>query len=328
MPANVRPPFDPELEAALALVAVQNPATIRPGMISALRAAPGALTVDELIDGRPITHREVRVPGYDGHELVLSVFARTDHADAGPGIYHTHGGGMIIGDRFSGVEVALEWVDRFDAVCVSVEYRLAPEFRDPYPVEDCYAGLTWTADHTSELGIDPGRLIIAGASAGGGLAAGTALLARDRGGPALAGQVLIYPMLDDRNATVSSQQFVGIGVWDRESNETGWSAYLGERRGTDQVPIYAAPARAADLSGLPPAYIDVASAEVFRDEVVAYASQLWADGGVAELHVWPGGFHGCDLMVPHARLSRAMRQVRTEWVGRVLAESEGTAPGR
>jgi acetyl esterase/lipase len=320
MPANVRPPFDPELEPALAQIGVQTPPTIRPSMIRALRAAPGAPTVDELIDGRPIAHREVRAPGYDGHELILSVFARTDHAGAGPGIYHTHGGGMIIGDRFSNVEVLLEWVDQFDAVCVSVEYRLAPEFRDPYPVQDCYAGLTWTADHAAELGIDPGRLIIAGASAGGGLAAGTALLARDRGGPALAGQVLIYPMLDDRNATVSSQQFVGIGVWDRESNETGWSAYLGERRGTDQVSIYAAPARAADLSGLPPAYIDVASAEVFRDEVVAYASQLWADGGVAELHVWPGGFHGCDVLVPHARLSQAMRQVRTEWVGRLLAE--------
>jgi acetyl esterase/lipase len=318
MPANVRPPFDPELEAALFLVARQNPPTIRPGMIKVLRAAPGALTVDELIDGRPITHREVLVPGYAGHELTLSVFAPAGHAASGPGIYHTHGGGMIIGDRFNGVEVALEWVDRFGAVCVSVEYRLAPEFPDPYPVEDCYAGLTWTADHAAELGIDPERLIIAGASAGGGLAAGTALLARDRRGPALAGQVLIYPMLDDRNATVSSQQFVGVGVWDRESNVTGWSAYLGQRRGTDEVSIYAAPARATDLSGLPPAYIDVASAEVFRDEAVAYATQLWADGGTAELHVWPGGFHGCDLLVPHARLSRAMLAVRTEWVGRLL----------
>ena len=223
---------------------------------------------------------------------------------------------MIFGDRFTGIEVPLDWVERFDAVCVSVEYRLAPEFPDPYLVEDCYAGLRWTAEHAAELGIDPGRLIIAGGSAGGGLAAGTALLARDRHGPPLAGQVLIYPMLDDRNQTVSAHQFAGIGVWDRGSNETGWAAYLGERFGTDDVPIYAAPARAADLSGLPPAYIDVASAEVFRDEAVAYASQIWADGGVAELHVWPGGFHGFDLMAPEARISREAIAARTNWVAR------------
>jgi acetyl esterase/lipase len=226
---------------------------------------------------------------------------------------------MIVGDRFTGMETLLDWVERFDAVCVSVEYRLAPEFPDPYLTEDCYAGLVWTAEHADELGIDPGRLVIAGASAGGGLAAGTALLARDRHGPRLAGQVLMCPMLDDRDATVSSHQFSGIGAWDRSSNVTGWSAYLGERRGTGDVSVYAAPARATDLSGLPAAFIDVASAEVFRDEAVAYAGQIWADGGIAELHVWPGGFHGFELMAPHSRLGQVSRQVRNDWLERLLS---------
>jgi acetyl esterase/lipase len=126
------------------------------------------------------------------------------------------------------------------------------------------------------------------------------------------------PMLDDRNTTVSSHQFVGTGGWDRGSNDTGWNAYLGERRGTSDVPVYAFPSRATDLSGLPAAFIDVGSAEVFRDEAVAYASQLWADGGVAELHVWPGGFHGYELMAPHAQLSQVSKQARTDWVARLF----------
>ena len=203
---------------------------------------------------------------------------------------------MIAGNPRSGLAGVLPWVVDHDAVLVSVDYRLAPEFPDPYPVEDCYAGLVWTAENAAELGIDPERVIITGSSAGGGLSAGTALLARDRKGPKLIGQVLVYPMLDDRNETVSSHQYDGAGLWDRQSNLLGWTCLLGERRGTDDVSIYAAPARATDLSGLPPAFIDVGSAEVFRDEDVAYASALWAAGVQAELHVWPGAFHGSDLV--------------------------------
>jgi acetyl esterase/lipase len=319
MAADVRPPYDAELEAALAVLGDQLPSTITPDMIAAMRGVPVTAPIEELLKGRNISHREVTVPGYQGYEMAMSVFAREGRAGSGPGIYHTHGGGMIIGDRFTGTETMLDWVERFDAVCVSVEYRLAPEFPDPYLTEDCYAGLTWTAEHAAELGIDPSRLVIAGASAGGGLAEGTALLARDRRGPDLAGQVLMCPMLDDRDATVSSRQFNGIGVWDRGSNVTGWSAYLGERRGTDDVSIYAAPARATDLSGLPAAFIDVASAEVFRDETVAYAGQIWADGGVAELHVWPGGFHGFELMAPQSRIAQVSRQVRNDWLARLLS---------
>jgi acetyl esterase/lipase len=315
-----RPPFDPELEATLALLGDQLPPSITPEMIPLLRqgASPFDLSVDDVLAEAGIARRDVTIPGHDGDEIQVSVLSRQGRTGIGPGVFHTHGGGMILGDRFVGLQHFLRWITEFDAVVVTVEYRLAPEFPDPYPVRDCYAGLVWTAKHADELGIDPDRLIIAGASAGGGLAAGTAMLARDEGGPALAGQVLIYPMLDDRDQTVSTAQIDGVGVWDRTSNITGWSALLGDRRATADVSVYAAPARATDLSGLPPAFIDCGSAEVFRDEDVAYATALWQAGVQAELHVWPGGFHGFDMMAPHTAIAQAMVAARDSWVARVL----------
>ncbi|MEV8368228.1 alpha/beta hydrolase [Microbacterium sp. NPDC064584] len=314
------PPFDVELGAVLAALGEMLPPTLTPEMIAPMRQGGLLATpIDELIGDRPIRHEEHRVPGPAGApDITLSIFTRTDHVAPGPGIFHTHGGGMILGDRFTGAEEYLNWVVELDAVVVSVEYRLAPENPDPAPVDDCYAGLVWTAAHADELGIDPDRIVIGGASAGGGLAAGVTLTARDLGGPALAGQLLIYPMLDDRNETASSHQVDGFGVWDRGSNDTGWDALLGDRRKTDAVSIYAAPARAADLTNLPPAFIDVASAEVFRDEDVAYAVRIWEQGGVAELHVWPGGFHGFDAMAPQAALSLRARAARLDWLRRIL----------
>jgi acetyl esterase/lipase len=314
------PPFDVELGAVLAALGEMLPPTLTPEMIAPMRQGGLLATpIDEIIGDRPIRHEERTVPGPEGApDITLSIFSRTDHVAGGPGIFHTHGGGMIIGDRFTGAEEYLNWVMELDAVVVSVEYRLAPENPDPAPVDDCYAGLVWTAAHAEELGIDPARLVIGGGSAGGGLAAGVTLKARDLGGPALAGQLLIYPMIDDRNETASSHQVDGFGVWDRGSNDTGWDALLGDRRKTDAVSIYAAPARATDLSNLPPAFIDVASAEVFRDEDVAYATKIWEQGGVAELHVWPGGFHGFDAMAPQAALSLRARAARVDWLRRIL----------
>ncbi|RKT86343.1 Acetyl esterase/lipase [Saccharopolyspora antimicrobica] len=318
MTRNTRPPFDPELEAVLAIVNAEVPA-ITPETIPALREAGNQMeAVEEMLRTAGVTRRDLTIPGYEGADLPVSVFARADHTEAGPGFYQIHGGGMIMGDRTTGMSHFLPWIVEHDAVVVAIEYRLAPEFPDPYPVEDCYAGLLGTAEHAAELGIDPDRLIISGASAGGGLAAGTALLARDRKGPELAGQVLIYPMLDDRDQSVSTAQYDGFGLWDRQSNLTGWNALLGERRGTEDVSIYAAPARATDLSGLPPAFIDCGSAEVFRDEDVAYATALWRSGVQAELHVWPGGFHGFDVAAPHTALARGMAAARNAWVARLL----------
>jgi acetyl esterase/lipase len=173
-------------------------------------------------------------------------------------------------------------------------------------------------EHGQDLHIDPERLMIAGSSAGAGIAAGVALLARDRGGPSLIAQLLNSPMLDDRNDSISSHQYTHTGSWSRESNDTGWDALLGERRGTEDVSPYASPARATDLSGLPPAFVDVGSAEVFRDEAVGYASALWAAGVQAELHVWAGGFHMFHGPAPTAAVSIAAVTARAGWVARTL----------
>lgn len=177
--------------------------------------------------------------------------------------------------------------------------------------------------------MDPTRLVVAGTSAGGGLAAGVTLLARDRATPTVAAQVLICPMLDHRGITVSTQQYPAPNVWSRESNAFAWGALLG---GVDPASISscASPAIAADLSGLPTTHIDAGSAEVFRDEAQAYAARIWAAGGQAELHVWAGGTHGFDAMAPHTMLGRTARDTRTEWMKRVIggAPAEGNPAQR
>jgi acetyl esterase/lipase len=201
---------------------------------------------------------------------------------------------------------------------VSVAYRLAPETHHPGPVDDCYAGLQWLATHAAEVGVDQERVVLAGASSGAGLAAATVLLARDRGGPSVHGQLLSSPMLDDRSDSISARQMTGLGPWDRASNQFAWGALLGAGSDGADVSPYAAPARARDLSHLPPTFIDAGSAEIFRDEAVAYASRIWAAGGDTELHVWPGGYHRFDYLAPSAVLSREARAARVAWLRRQL----------
>ena len=321
------PPFDPEIAAHLTAINEWLPATITPDMIPAGRELPADSpqppTNEELAADGLFEVEEQMVPGPPGApDVALLICRPTGVTEPRPIVYSIHGGGMVTGTHRWGMP--LDWAGELGLVVVSVEYRLAPEHPHPAPVEDCYAGLLWTAEHAKEIGGDPDRIVLAGGSAGGGLAAAVALLARDRGGPCAIGQMLMSPMLDDRNDTPSAHQMAGLGVWDRTSNETGWSALLGEARGTADVSPYAAPARADDLSGLPPAFIDVGSAETFRDEDVAYASRIWQAGGIAELHVWPGGFHGFDTLVPEAALSVAARAAQLRWLRRLLGETAQT----
>ncbi|MDH6522662.1 acetyl esterase/lipase [Streptomyces sp. SAI-135] len=319
----VPPPFDPELAAALeAMKEMLSPSLTLDGLADARAGLGPLLPSDEVLTGGGAFEIEDRsVPGPAGApDISLLICRPVAPAAPRPVVYHIHGGGMVLGNNRFGVDMVLEWAKELDAVVVSVEYRLAPENPHPAPVEDVYAGLVWTAEHAKEIGGDPERIIIAGASAGGGLTAALALLTRDRKGPQPIAQVLICPMLDDRNDTPSVHQMVGIGNWDRTANETGWTALLGEQRGGPDVPAYAAPARAEDLSGLPPAFLDVGSAESFRDEVVTYASRIWQAGGVAELHVWPGGFHGFDGLAPQAALSQTARAARLQWLRRIVGE--------
>ena len=271
---------------------------------------------ESLLAGREITDKDIEIRGPSG-QLTMSVFAPEKQVSDAPGIYWIHGGGMITGDRF-GAGDALDLAQSHGAVVVSPEYRLAPEHPSPAPIDDCYAGLLWFAEHTRELGVDPARLILAGGSAGGGLAAGAALRIRDEGGPALAGLILLSPMLDDRMTSVSSQQFIGGVPWTRMSNEFGWRSLLGDRAGGEGVSIYEAPGRAEDLVGLPPTFVDVGSADLFRDEGVSFASRIWACGGSAELHVWPGGYHGFEQMAPTSTLAVTAVAARERWLDRLL----------
>jgi len=320
--ASTHPPFDPELGAALAAMAPELQHPLLPGDIPAWRAELQELlpvSDETLRRGGAVELEERQVPGPAGAPgLSVLILRPARGSGPWPGIYHTHGGGMVLGNNRFGADEVATWVEQIGVVGVSVEYRLAPEHPHPAPVEDRYAGLVWTAEHAGELGIDPARLIIAGASAGGGLAAGTALLARDRGGPALSHQILMCPMLDDRCVTPSSQELDREGVWDRTSNLTGWTALLGDACGGPDVSPYAAPARARDLSGLPPAFIDVGSVETFRDEDIEYAARLSRAGVSVEFHLWPGGFHGFDMMVPQSELARIARATRLAYLRRAL----------
>ena len=318
----VRPPFDPELSAVAegvrAVLGTLDEETLPKLRAISAEGIPGIAAAD-LTAGGQVTLEEHTAAGPEGApDITLLVLRPATGSGPWPAIYHTHGGGMVVGDRRTGPEMFLPYITEIGAVVVSVEYRLAPEHPDPAPVEDCYAGLVWTAKHAEELGIDPDRILIAGASAGGGLAAGTALLARDRGFPNLTHQVLICPMIDDRLETPSSRMLDCEGVWDRNDNLYGWTALLGDRRGGDDVSIYAAPARATDLSGLPRSYVDVGTVESFRDEAITYAMRLAQAGVNVDLHVWGGGFHGFDLMAPHAAVSRAAQAARDEFLRRAL----------
>lgn len=273
------------------------------------------------IAGRAVVCEDRVIPGPAGAPDVEITIVRPAHGAArlAPAALSIHGGGMVLGTRFFGTPELLDLAERFDVVGVAVEYRLAPEHPGPAQAEDCYAALVWMAAHADELGIDPARIMVSGASAGGGLSAAVALMARDRGGPAIVGQLLNCPMLDDRNESVSARQYDGIGAWDRNNNDTAWDAICGASRFTDAVSPYTAPSRATDLAGLPPAFIEVGAAETFRDEAVDYANRIWATGGQAELHVWAGGYHGFSGFSPDAIVSLAANAARYSWIRRILS---------
>lgn len=312
--------------------AIDIDALLDPEIAEALRSMPrmGAFSFDQLPAMREqraaqapavvlsdrVERRDCVVPGPPGAPDIKLRIHRPAGADAlRPCVYWMHGGGYVFGTyemedlRFD------KWCPPVDCVGVSVEYRLAPETPYPGPLEDCYAGLAWVHRNAAALGVDPMRIGIGGASAGGGLAAGLALLARDRAEVPLAFQLLIYPMIDDRMTTTSSGW--DVPIWPPGANKSGWAAYLGELAGGD-VPIYAAAARAADLAGLPPALIVVGALDGFLDEDVDYALRLTHAGVPTELHVYPGGPHGFDALLPGTALARRARKAMEEWLTRAV----------
>ncbi len=279
--------------------------------------------VDALLQAMPtpqmpddVTVTEASAPSLDGGpDVRLKVYTPDEPRAAVGGIYWIHGGGMVLMSADSDDAQCALRASSHRCTVVSVDYRLAPETPAPGPVDDCYAGLVWFAEHASRLGV-PGPIMIGGASAGGGLAAGTALRARDSGGPALVGQLLVYPMLDHRNDTPSSRAIQDTRVWNRAANVVAWEAYLGDGEPT----IYSSPALATDLSGLPPAYVDVGTYDMFHDEDVAYAVALNRAGTPCELHVYPGAFHGSPGFVPDHPTSVRWRADEEAFIARCLAD--------
>ncbi|MYB22391.1 MAG: alpha/beta hydrolase [Chloroflexi bacterium] len=270
--------------------------TVMEGLREMLAAAP-------LPDN--VSVEDHMAPGPDGApNVMVRTYRPASLPTNAPALYYIHGGGMVLGDVAGSDPYCANVADQLNVMVASVEYRLAPEHPFPAPIEDCYAGLRWFASSADEFGIDRSRIAIGGGSAGGGLAAGLALVARDRGEVEVCFQLLVFPMLDDRNVTRSSQAIVDDRVWNRAANLAGWDAYLSGNAGGDDVSPYAAPSRATDLAGLPPAYINVGTLDLFVDEDIAYAQALLAADVPVELRVYPGAFHGSNLMAPDTEISK------------------------
>jgi acetyl esterase/lipase len=226
-----------------------------------------------------------------------------------------HGGGFVMGDLATEHPWAVRVADGSGALVVSVGYRLAPEHRFPAALDDAYAVLTWTAKHAAELGIDPGRIAIGGHAAGAGLAAAVALRARDQQGPPIRFQLLNQPQLDDRQETWSARHFTDTPFMTRDKAAASWRHYLGSAAASP----YAAPARADNLSGLPPAYIASAEFDPNRDEAIDYAQRLLHASVPVDLHQWPGTFHGSQAILSADVSQRQIAELATA-LGRALAE--------
>ena len=296
-------PLDSEIATALA-----GPAGAVGGLLAGLsdetiemaRGAFRSLPAPELSGA--VHHEDCELPDRGG--AWLRIYRPRNVREDAPCIFWMHGGGLVLGFA-DGEDLRFdEWCTKLDVVGVSMDYRLAPEHPYPTPLEDCYEGLRWVIDHAAELGINPHRVGVGGSSAGGGLAAALCLLARDRGELAISFQVLIYPMLDDRQITISSQW--AEPVWPPSANSYAWAAYLGEKAGSSEVDGYAAAARATNLSGLPPAILTVGSLDGFRDEDAEFADRLRGAGVPTELHVYSGAPHGFDALAPDASVSKQM----------------------
>jgi acetyl esterase len=295
--------IDPELAAAIPMLPpadLTDLPGVRAGLAEALATWPAPDTTGVGIE-------DLLVPGGAGDPDVPVRVYRPERVAAPAAIYNVHGGGFVLGSVDMDHALCVTLARELGVLVVSVEYRLAPETPYPGPLEDVYAGLVWMAKHADELGIDPHRIAVHGLSAGGGLCAGLTLLARDRGGPHIAFQFLAVPELDDRLATPSMTAYTDTPLWNRSNAVISWDAYLGTGvPGGDEVPAYAAPARAGDLTGLPPAYVSVMHFDPLRDEGIAYAQALLTAGVTVELHLFPGTFHGSSLF-EHAALTRRER---------------------
>lgn len=323
MTATVPPAFDPEISQALREFSDVIVTQMSPEDIARVRASGEPTPSSALTHHGRFLRMPMTAPGHDGRPDVPVVLYEPAHRTSGspmPAIAHIHGGGLVAGTVDSDVPAAVELAAETGCVVVSIDYRLAPEHPYPAALHDVDSVLRWLTGPESPPVVDTERVFLSGVSAGGGLAAAAALLSRDDRGAHLAGAMLACPMLDHRSSSGSAMQMQGLGSWDRIANLTGWQAYLGDLlTAGDEIPAYASPAMCTDLRGLPPLFIDVGSAETFRDECVDFASAVWRAGGDAELHVWPGGVHGFEFLAPWADISRRASASRVAWLRRRLS---------
>ena len=311
-----RPPLDPgiaraldELDDVIVSITADDVARLR---------VNAAVATDAELTGHGAFTRTVRTIPRDEGEVPVVLAVPVDASRPVPVLLHLHGGGLVSGGPDSEMPVLVALAERVGCAVVSVDYRLAPEHPYPAALDDAVAALRWLGGPDAPAQLDADRIVLSGVSAGAGLAAAAALYVRDHGGPRAVGLLLQAPMLDHRSASGSARQMAGHGSWDRAANEVAWAAYLGGGSRLGPVPAYASPALADDLAGLPPTFVDVGSAETFRDECVAFAEAIWAAGGDAELHVWPGGTHAFDLRAPWLPLSRDAQRARRAWLRRIL----------
>ena len=311
-----RPPFDHEIARALEQQADAVVTSMTREDIPRIRAF-GADIATVRAEPHPAFERaEIVVPGQsEDPDVPVVVLTPAGATEPVPTVLFLHGGGMVAGTGVSDLDVISELAHETGCAVVSVDYRLAPE--NPYPaaLTDALTALRWLTAGAGPALLDSQRVIVGGISAGGGLAASTALHWRDYNGVPLTALLLMYPMLDHRSNSASATQMLGVGSWDASANAVAWDVYLAGANPDG----YASPALNDNVAGLPPTFIDVGSAETFRDECVDFASRMWSQGGDTELHVWPGGAHAFDALAPWAHISKAARAARVTWLRRLLA---------
>jgi acetyl esterase/lipase len=295
---------NPELREML----MQSPVLQLPDDLAAFRDVPIPPTGQSDL----VKTSEAFIAGGDGQDMLIKVYEPM-HRDGTelPAVLWSHGGGYVLGHPNGEDELCERFVVAANCIVISPNYRLAPEHPYPAGLEDCYSTLLWMRDQAEELNIDLSRIAIGGGSAGGGLTAALALLARDRGGPALCFQMPLYPMIDDRNITPSSHEITDRhAIWNRNNNLAAWQMYLGDV-GEEGISLYAAPTRADNLSGLPPTYTCVGQLDPFRDETIDYVARLAQAGVEVEFHQYPGCFHAFEHIVPEAEISQ---RAKTEYI--------------
>lgn len=277
------------------------------------REVVAQLLVEPELDSR-VTAEDRVIAGPSGDQKIR-IYTPTHSKSPAPGLVYIHGGGMVLGSIEGEAGTAQMFSAETGAVVVSIDYRKAPE--DPYPAgaDDCYNASQWVFDNADSLGIDQANIGIYGGSAGGGLALAVCLMARDRGSFRFKYMMPIYPMIDDRNETESTHEVTEVGIWDRSGNREAWDWYLGGKKADG----YAAPARAKDVSGLPPAFIDVGEMDAFRDEDLLFAQRLLHSGVPCEFRIYPGAYHASEVFAPEAELSQRISAGRLEALHRFMA---------